>query len=137
MTNLKKILKQNVLFIMYSSIGTLADIGILNILSIIMDKRIANMISYCIGVIIAFFLCRSFVFKTKDHTTKRLLSTIYIHFIGLIIQELLLDFLLKRGIDLNVAKLITIGENAIIMYFLNVFIVFRKYKTRKKKVSDV
>ena len=139
MEKLKQFLKQNALFIMYCSIGTLADIGALNLLSMIMDETIANIISYAIGVMISFFLCRKFVFKVKDHVLRRTLSTIAVHFVGLVIQELLLDFLLRNGMDLNVAKMVTVAENGILMYFLNVFIVFRKYKPirrNSKKVSE-
>ena len=139
MEKLKQFLKQNALFIMYCSIGTLADIGALNLLSMIMDETIANIISYATGVMISFFLCRKFVFKVKDHVLRRTLSTIAVHFVGLVIQELLLDSLLGNGVDLNIAKMITVAENGILMYFLNVFVVFRKYKPirrNSKKVSE-
>lgn len=139
MEKLKQFLKQNALFIMYCSIGTLADIGALNLLSMIMDETIANIISYATGVMISFFLCRKFVFKVKDHVARRTLSTIAVHFVGLVIQELLLDSLLGSGVDLNIAKMVTVIENGILMYFLNVFVVFRKYKPikrRSKKVSE-
>lgn len=139
MEKLKQFLKQNALFIMYCSIGTLADIGALNLLSMIMDETIANIISYATGVMISFFLCRKFVFKVKDHVARRTLSTIAVHFVGLVIQELLLDSLLGSGVDLNIAKMVTVIENGILMYFLNVFVVFRKYKPTKrqsKKVSE-
>lgn len=139
MDKFKKVLKQNLLFFMYSAIGTLADIGALNLLSLIMDESIANIISYATGVMISFFLCRKFVFKVKDHVARRTISTIAVHFVGLIIQELLLDSLLKSGMNLNIAKMITVAENGILMYFLNVFIVFRKYKPirrKQKKVSE-
>jgi len=126
-------IKKDLLFFLYSAVGSLADIGALNVLSLIMDERIANIISYAIGVIISFFLCRVFVFKVKDHVLKRTLVTMSLHFVGLIIQELLLDYLLNKQMDLNIAKGITIAENGILMYFLNKYIVFRKYKKETKK----
>lgn len=122
---------------MYSAIGTLADFGALNILSMIMDERIANIVSYAIGVMISFFLCRKFVFKVRDHITRRTISTITVHFVGLVIQELLLDSLLDQGIDLNIAKGVTVIENGILMYFLNKYIVFRKYKPIRRKPKKV
>lgn len=137
MGKLKQILRQNALFIMYSSIGTLADVGALNLLSLIMDESIANIISYTTGVMISFFLCRKFVFNVKDHVARRTLSTIAVHFVGLIIQELLLDSLLETGMELNIAKMITVAENGILMYFLNVFVVFRKYKPISRKSKKV
>lgn len=139
MEKFKGIIKENLLFFMYSAVGTLADIGALNILSLIMDENVANIISYAIGVMISFFLCRKFVFKVRDHVARRTLSTIAVHFVGLIIQELLLGALLDLKWELNLAKLATVAENGILMYFLNVFIVFRKYKPirrKQKKVSE-
>ena len=135
----KGIIKENLLFFIYSAVGTLADIGALNILSLIMDESIANIISYAIGVMISFFLCRKFVFKVKDKLLRRTLSTISVHFVGLIVQELLLNALLSLQWELNIAKLGTVIENGILMYFLNKYIVFRKYKTirrKSKKVSE-
>lgn len=137
MEKLKQFVKQNALFIMYCSIGTLADIGALNLLSLVMDETIANIISYAIGVIISFFLCRKFVFKVKDHVLRRTISTIAVHFIGLVIQELLLNSLLENDMDLNIAKIVTVAENGILLYFLNVFVVFRKYKPIKRKSKKV
>lgn len=139
MKKFKGIIKENLLFFMYSAVGTLADIGALNILSLIMDENVANIISYAIGVMISFFLCRKFVFKVRDHVARRTLSTIAVHFVGLIIQELLLGALLDLEWELNLAKLATVAENGVLMYFLNKYIVFRKYKTirtRSKKVSE-
>ena len=137
MEKLKAIIKENLLFLMYSAIGTLADFGALNILSMIMNERIANIISYAIGVMISFFLCRRFVFRVRDHLTRRTISTITVHFVGLVIQELLLDSLLNQGMDLNIAKGVTVAENGILMYFMNKYIVFRKYKPIKRKSKKV
>lgn len=137
MEKLKNLVKENILFFMYSAVGTLADIGALNILSMIMDESIANIISYAIGVMISFFLCRKFVFKVKDKLLQRTLSTIGVHFAGLIVQELLLSTLLKMSWDLNMAKLATVAENGILMYFLNKYVVFRKYKPIKRKTKKV
>ena len=139
MCKFRDIIKENLLFFMYCAIGTLADFGALNILSMIMDERIANIVSYAIGVMISFFLCRKFVFKVRDHIARRTISTITVHFVGLVIQELLLDSLLDQGMNLNIAKGVTVVENGILMYFLNKYIVFRKYKPikrRQKKVSE-
>jgi len=136
-TGIKHWLKQNALFAFYCGIGTLADWGILNLLSMKMDnENVANLISYTIGVMISFFLCRAFVFKVKNHITRRIFSTISVHILGLVLQYLLLKLLLELGWKLNPAKLITIIENAFVMYFLNKYIVFREYKTEQKKVSE-
>ena len=112
-------LKGNFLFIICCSIGTLVDVALLNVLALIMDKSIANIISYIIGILVAFFLCRSFVFKANDHLERRLASTLLVHGVGLIVQQALLTVLLNFGWGLNIAKIVTIAENAILMYFLN------------------
>lgn len=129
-------LKGNLLFILCCGIGTLVDIVLLNVLAFIMDKSIANIISYIIGILVAFFLCRSFVFKANDHLERRLASTLLVHGVGLIVQQILLDIFLNLGWELNIAKIITIVENAILMYFLNIFVVFRKYKSSKSRASN-
>ena len=129
-------LKGNFLFIICCSIGTLVDVALLNVLALIMDKSIANIISYIIGILVAFFLCRSLVFKTNDHLERRLASTLLVHGVGLIVQQILLDIFLNLGWALNIAKIITIAENAILMYFLNIFVVFRKYKSSKSRASN-
>ncbi len=129
-------LKGNFLFIICCSIGTLVDIILLNVLAHIMDKSVANIISYIIGILVAFFLCRSLVFKTNDHLERRLASTLLVHGVGLIVQQILLDIFLNLGWALNIAKIITIAENAILMYFLNIFVVFRKYKSSKSRASN-
>ena len=128
-------IKGNFLFILFCSIGTLVDIALLNVLAQIMNRTVANAISYVVGIIVAFFLCRAFVFKTKDHLERRLASTLLVHGVGLIVQQALLIALLNFGWGLNVAKIVTIVENAILMYFLNIFVVFRSYKTTKSRAS--
>ena len=122
-------LKENFLFIICCTIGTIADIGLLNVLvrRVNMDEKIANIISYTVGIIVAFFLCRSFVFDVKDNLGGRLICTLLVHVIGLIAQQWLLIFLVKKGFKLNLAKGITIVENAILMYFLTKYVVFAEY----------
>ena len=133
MKGFKEFLKKNLLFIVCCAVGTVADISLLNILAYIMDRSVANVISYIVGILVAFFLCRSFVFNAKDNLPRRLVSTLLVHLAGLIVQQVLLDILLGFGWSLNSAKLATIAENAILMYFLNILVVFRKYK--KSRVS--
>jgi len=128
-------LKGNVLFIICCGTGTVIDAVLLNVLANVMDKSIANIISYVVGVIVAFFLCRSFVFRAKDYLGRRLSSTLLVHGVGLIVQQIILEMLLNAGLGLNMAKMITIAENAILMYFLNIFVVFRKYKSKKSGAS--
>ena len=120
-------LQENILFIICCSVGTAIDIGILNFLSHVvnMNEKTANIISYTVGVVVAFFLCRSFVFvDARDYVGGRLVITLLTHSIGLIVQQWLLNTLMKRGLSLNFAKCITIAENAVLMYFLTKYIVF-------------
>ena len=129
-------LKGNFLFIVCCGVGTIVDVVLLNVLAYIMDKSTANFISYVVGILVAFFLCRTFVFNAKDHLERRLASTLLVHGFGLIVQQVLLNILLNVGWGLNLAKIATIVENALLMYFLNIFVVFRKYKPRKKRDSE-
>ena len=120
-------LQENFLFIICCSVGTAIDIGLLNFLSHVvnMDEKTANIISYIVGVIVAFFLCRAFVFvDARDYIGGRLVITLLTHAIGLIVQQWLLNTLMKRGLSLNFAKCITIAENGVLMYFLTKYIVF-------------
>ena len=119
-------LKSNFLFILCCSIGTAVDVALLNILArrVNMNEKTANIVSYTVGILVAFFLCRSFVFNVKDNLGGRLVCTLLVHGIGLIVQQWLLTFLIKRGMKLNLAKVITIAENAILMFFLTKYVVF-------------
>ena len=135
-------LKKNILFVLWCIPGTIIDVGLLHYLvyivgigSEIFINVLANGICYMIGSIVAFFCCRRFAFKMKDNLWKRLSSTLGTHFIGFALQELLFFYLLYLGLDINVAKAITIGENAIVMFFATKLIVFRTYHSQKTRVS--
>lgn len=122
------LIKENILFFSFSSLGTVADCALLRILSFVMNETIANVISYPFGVAVAFVLSREYAFKTKDKTVTRIIATIIVHGVGLIVQSALFSYLVKIGLSVAMVKMITIVENAILMYFGNVFIVFRKTK---------
>ena len=116
----------DVKFVLLSSIGTVVDIGLLYILTKKnKPKKISNFISYIVGVLLAFFLCRSFVFtNAKDYMGGRLLVDLLVHLIGLVVQQWLLDFLLQKGWSLGWSKFITVLENAVLMFLLTKYIVF-------------
>ena len=120
-------IQENLMFITCCGVGTVIDICLLNILVRVMNIRenTANIISYIVGVVVAFFLCRSFVFVDRqDSLGGRLIFDLLGHIVGLIVQQWLLKFLLDRGWSLNKAKLATIAENAVLMYIFTKFIVF-------------
>ena len=120
-------LKSNFLFIICCGVGTAIDVCLLNILVRMMNikESIANIISYIVGVVVAFFLCRTFVFVDRqDSLGVRLILNLLGHILSLIVQQWLLKFLLKKGRSLNVAKVITIAVNAILMYIFTTCIVF-------------
>ncbi len=135
-------LKKNILFILWCIPGTIVDVGLLHYLvyivgigSEIFINVLANGICYMIGSVIAFFCCRRFAFKMKDNFWKRLGSTLGTHFVGFALQEILFFYLLYQGLDINIAKAITIGENAIVMFFATKLIVFRTYHHKKSRAS--
>ena len=134
-------LKKNILFVLWCIPGTIIDVGLLHYLVYIVGINgisinfLANGICYIIVSVVAFFCCRRFVFKMKDNIWRRLGSTLGTHFIGFVLQELLFYYLLYRGLDINIAKAITIGENAILMFFATKLIVFRTYHSQKTRAS--
>lgn len=133
----REYLKKNVLFILFSAAGTGVDWGLLKVLVHCgMKETVANLISYPIGVLVAFFLCRNFAFKLKDRLGRRLGSTVVVHIIGFCVQQVVFYILVRfLGINMNDAKMVTIVENAILMYFLVPRTVFAEYKPKKSRVS--
>ena len=127
---MKEKIKKLVLYILCSSAGTVCDFILYESLLQQLTPQTANAIAYMTGVILSFFLCRIFVFKKTDKTMRRLFSSILIHIIGWGIQQGLLIYLLTIGLGPISSKIITIAENAIVMYFLNALVVFRKYKNK-------
>lgn len=121
-------------FFAFCAVGTAADYIALAILTLMnVSKDGAFILAYIFGFMISFFLCRKFAFKVEDHVIRRIISTLIVHFFALAVQILFLNTLLNK-MDLFYAKAINLVVNGILMYFLNKYVVFREYKT--KKVSD-
>ena len=129
---MKEKIKKLVLYILCSSAGTVCDFILL--LFLVQHQqippKIANAVAYITGVVVSFFLCRFCVFERRDKTIRRLSSSILVHIIGWGVQQMLLICLLNIGASLILSKLVTIAENAIVMYVLNALVVFRKYKDK-------
>lgn len=118
-------------FILYGLIGGLSaglDFGVYSLLCLLgMNYQIANVISINCGIFCSFILNRHYNFKTKDKIAKRFLSFYIIGLFGLALTWLLLHFMVSmKGINKLIAKLITIFIVAIIQFFLNKFITFKK-----------
>ena len=170
-------LKKYILFFVFSCIGTLCDIFVLNLLSakikssvIILSLffirtignnnllqgifaigyyysyELSNVISYIIGVGIAFILSAKFAFKIKrDQMRDCVKDTIITHISGWVVQIALLFFLKYLGennnnfawITENIAKGISILINGLLMLFSNIFIVFRERDNNQKIITIV
>ena len=87
---------------------------------------LSNVISYPVGVALAFYWSAKYAFKTLDHMKERIRDTILVHVTGLVVQELLLYVLKLNGKTEDYAKLVAIAVNAILMAFSSILIVFRK-----------
>lgn len=100
---------------------------------------ITNVISYPVGVAIAFLLSAKYAFKTpKEDMNKCVKDTIIVHITGYGLQELLLVILtVFICMDEDFAKLITIVVNGLLMLFSNIFIVFRDRDNTKTKVVTI
>ena len=160
-------MRKYLLFGLYSVIGTIADWILLKFLSLVVKGialvtmlatinldmeyfsmfvrhgcAVSNIVSYAIGVAITFVLSAKYAFKLNDNMGRRIRNTTIIHIIGLLVQSGLFAVLIHSGFGENAAKIITIGENAVLMGAGNIFIVFRNYKKEgkstelQKKVSE-
>ena len=157
--------KKYALFAWYSCIGTLADWILLIFLSLMFrgiifstmlvtftydgdlfnslikhSSAISNVLSYAVGVAITFVLSVKYAFKINDNMSSRIKNTVFIHFLGLIVQSGLFAFLIHKGCYEVNAKIITICVNAVLMVTGNLLIVFKKYEQdegkQQKKVSE-
>lgn len=100
---------------------------------------ITNVISYPVGVAIAFLLSAKYAFKTpKEDMNKCIKDTIIVHITGYALQELLLFILTAFfGKDEDNAKFITIVVNGILMLFSNILIVFRERDNSTKTILKI
>ena len=104
-----------------------------NILEFLINNAytLSNVISYPVGVALAFYLCAKYAFNTMDHMKDRIRDTILVHLTGLVVQELLLYILIiSIGKTEDYAKGVTIIVNAVLMSLSNILSVFRKRDNR-------
>lgn len=93
----------------------------------IMPYLVANIISIHVGIFTSFVLNRSINFKVKDKTATRLLSFYTVGLSGLGISELMLYLLVSiGGLNELVCKLLSIVVVALVQFFLNKHITFRR-----------
>ena len=87
---------------------------------------LSNIVSYPIGVALAFYWSAKYAFHMMDHMRERIRDTILVHVTGLVVQELPLYVLKLNGKTEDYAKLVAIAVNAVLMAFSSILIVFRK-----------
>ncbi len=120
--------------ILYGIIGGFCaalDFGIYTLLCYfnIIPYLWANIISVHCGIFCSFFLNRLINFKVTDKTTQRFISFYIVGLIGLGISEGMLLLMVNVGQWNEIAcKLITIVIVALVQFFLNKYITFKKQK---------
>lgn len=120
-------------FILYGLIGSFCaalDFLIYTLLCKLgMNYLVANIIGIHCGIFSSFLLNRHFNFKVKDNTLYRFLSFYAIGLIGLALSSLMLYLMVDKANQNEIfAKLITVIVVAVIQFFMNKFITFRKSK---------
>jgi len=123
---------KNIRFIKYSVIGVTGaslDFILFNLLinQIGLYYQYANIISVCAGITNNFFLNAFFNFKITTKLIKRYVSFFMIGLFGLLLSALLLFIFIERlHFEIIFTKAIIIVVVAIIQYFLNVKLTFKK-----------
>ena len=108
--------KRDLLFIGFSIIGMLCDIGLFNILKSELSFRewMANAISYPLGVFLTFILNYRFNYQNKSYPVLRFMLVLVAHGASLGLQLVLMH-------QFAVTKLVTIIINGILMWFTRLF----------------
>ncbi len=123
--NIHPKVQEFILFAVFSGGGALIDYIAWLILSIWIPADTANLVSYPLGVIIAFFLNRSHAFKEKDLPVLRFIMNLGIHGASLYLQQVLFPiFITSMGDSLTKIALMII--NAVLMWIGVTYIVFFK-----------
>lgn len=118
--------------ILYGIIGgccAALDFGIYSVLCCynILPFLWANVISIHVGIFTSFILNRSLNFKVKDKAAIRFLSFYTVGLTGLGISELLLWLMVAlAGWNELVCKLLSVVVVALIQFFLNKYLTFRR-----------
>jgi putative flippase GtrA len=118
-------------FVLYGIIGAISagiDFAIYTLLFRMgLDFSISNIISVHCGIFCSFLLNRQYNFKVKDKMLSRFLSFYAIGLTGLALSAGLLWLMVTNASWNEIyAKLLTIVAVAILQFFLNKFLTFRK-----------
>lgn len=110
----------------------LLTMTILDIKSIL-ELQIANVISWCIGVLFAYFTNRKFVFSSKNNDKKREFITFVTSRISTLLLDMFIMFLFVTLLKCNDKIIKLISQIFVIVgnYVLSKFIVFRKASNEK------
>lgn len=118
-------------FILYGLIGSSCaglDFVVYTILCYFgCNHLISNIISTHCGIFCSFILNSYVNFKVSDKLLRRFLSFYAIGLLGLVLSEGMLYLMVNVG-DMNkiVAKLITVFVVALVQFFLNKFVTFKR-----------
>lgn len=110
----------------------LLTMTILDIKSIL-ELQIANIISWCVGVLFAYFTNRKFVFSSKNNDKKREFITFATSRISTLLLDMFIMFLFVTLLKYNDKIIKLISQIFVIVgnYVLSKFIVFRKVSNEK------
>ncbi|MCR4847952.1 MAG: GtrA family protein [Bacteroidales bacterium] len=131
---LKSLFQQYRNLILYGIIGGFCaalDFGIYSLLCYleVLPYLWANVISTHVGIFTSFCLNRSLNFKVKDKAALRFMSFYLVGLMGLGLSSLMLWFMVDEGgWNELISKLITIVVVALVQFFLNKYITFRRRK---------
>lgn len=118
-------MREFALFTLFSGGGALVDYILWLVLLNWIQSDTANLISYPVGVIIAFFLNRKHAFKETNLPVLRFVVNLGIHGGSLYLQQLLFPiFVVSMGDSLT--KIVLMIINAVLMWIGVTYIVFFK-----------
>lgn len=117
--------REFVLFAFFSGGGALVDYLLWLILSNWLQSDTANLISYPVGVIIAFFLNRKHAFKETNLPVLRFIANLGIHGGSLYLQQVLFPIFIDSMGD-SLTKIALMIINAVLMWIGVTYIVFFK-----------
>lgn len=129
-------------FILYVAIGTISSVAEILVYYLLyrlvgMHYQWANVIGYVCGCLLSFILNRSYNFKVRDNVVLRLMTFALIQGIGYLMSMGSLYYMVEI-LELNefVAKAISVPLVALLLFFFNKFVTFRRWKDKNRGVSQ-
>ena len=120
------IFKQGIRFFLSSLVNTISGLSLIYLLLFIgTNDYVANISGYLFGVIISFFLYKSYVFRTDKVNLNEVLMFIFVFLISYLINFLIL-YISLFYLNNYVSQLLSMVGYSATSFFLNKFFVFKK-----------